>query len=490
MSTAEIEHPVTTTTSGPVMGKEKAGVFQFCGIPYAAAPVGDLRFKRAQPAPGWSDVRDATRFGPAAPQIPSGGMTDSVPVRWDEDCLTLNVCTPAIDDERRPVLVWIHGGGYRTGQGAIPWYNGTSFAVNGDIVVVSINYRLGALGFADLSRFGDDYATSGVNGILDQIHALEWVQANISNFGGDPGRVTIAGESAGGFSVSTLLGSPRAKGLFHRAIPQSGAAHHTLTIEAAARATDLLLEELGAETMHDLLAKSPMEIMEAQNRVDPTFTREGIGQGVSAFYPVDHNEVLPETLLGHLREGVGKDIPVLTGTNKDEATLFIMKAVSEASLQKQAEGYGGGEALIEAYRHIYPESDATDLAIKLNTDFAFKIPALRLAEIRDSLGADTWVYQFDWESRAPHLKATHALEIPFSFNMLQSAGVAAFIGEGELPQQVADDMHTAWTHFIRGESPGWQPYTANTRQVMHFDNESSLVENGDEAVTKAWEGIR
>ena len=167
MSTAEDRSLVVSTTGGLVMGRQKNGVLLFCGIPYAMPATGDERFKRAAPAAPWSDILDATRFGPAAPQIPSGGMTDRVPVRWDEDCLTVNVNTPAIDDRKRPVLVWIHGGAYRTGQGAVPWYNGTSFALNGDIVVVSINYRLGALGFTDLSRFGDEYATSGINGILD-----------------------------------------------------------------------------------------------------------------------------------------------------------------------------------------------------------------------------------------------------------------------------------------------------------------------------------
>ena len=208
---------IAETSCGRVQGREKDGVLLFAGLPYAAPPIGARRFRAAAPHEGWSDVRDARRFGPAAPQIATGGMTDPAPVRWDEDCLTLNVQTPALDDAGRPVLVWIHGGGYRSGQGAVPWYNGARFAANGDIVAVTINYRLGALGFTDLSRFGAEFATSGLNGILDQITALEWVRDNIAGFGGDPAKVTIAGESAGGFSVGTLLGSPRAEGLFRRA---------------------------------------------------------------------------------------------------------------------------------------------------------------------------------------------------------------------------------------------------------------------------------
>ena len=211
---------IAKTRSGALQGRAKDNVLLFAGIPYAAPPTSARRFRAAEPFEAWSGVRDARKFGPAAPQIAGGGMTDPVPVRWDEDCLTLNVQTPALDDGGRPVFVWIHGGGYRNGQGAVPWYNGARFAANGDIVAVTINYRLGALGFTDLKRFGAEFATSGVNGILDQITALEWVRDNIEGFGGDPAKVTIAGESAGGFSVATLLGSPRTDGLFRGVIAQ------------------------------------------------------------------------------------------------------------------------------------------------------------------------------------------------------------------------------------------------------------------------------
>ena len=200
--------PIVETTSGPIEGREKNGTLLFAGVPYAAPPVGERRFKAAQPHEPWQEVRAAKRFGPAAPQSATGGLTASTEVRWDEDCLTLNISTPGADNKKRPVLFWIHGGAYRTGQGAIPWYSGDRFAAQGDIVVVSINYRLGALGFTDLTHLGPEYATSGVNGLFDQIVALRWVAENIERFGGNPAKVTIAGESAGGFAVSTLLASP------------------------------------------------------------------------------------------------------------------------------------------------------------------------------------------------------------------------------------------------------------------------------------------
>ncbi len=488
MSEAESVSPVAETEQGPVMGKFRRGVFQFCGIPYAAAPIGERRFKAAEPPPSHQEILDATRFSPAAPQLPGTGMTNAVEVKWSEDCLYLNICTPSIDEKKRPVMVWIHGGNYRTGQGAVPWYDGSSFANNGDIVVVSINYRLGALGFTDLSRFGDEYATSGVNGTLDQITALRWVQKNIANFGGDPERVTIAGESAGGFSVGTLLGCSAAQGLFWRAIPQSGGAHHTLTAEEGARVAELVLEELGVETMSDLLEASAIDILKAQQRVDKRYAT-AIESGVMAFYPVVGGELLPVSPLEALGQGVSSDVPVLTGSNKDENTLFVMPPVSDEKLAKQAANYGRPE-LVDDYRKILPDADASELYVALATDFTFKLPAIRLAESRAAAGAKTWLYQFDWESRTPWLKSTHALEIPFTFNNLTAPGVDFFLGEGELPQSVSDEMHAVWTRFIRGEAPEWPVYTPETRAVWHFDSSSGLVENDARSRLLAWQGIR
>ena len=482
--------PIVQTRSGALLGKQKNGVFQFNGIPYAAPPTGKDRFKRAMPVAPWDEIRDATRFGPAAPQTPCGGMTDNVQVRWNEDCLFLNICTPGIDQQKRPVLVWIHGGAYRTGQGAIPWYNGTSFAVNGNIVVVSINYRLGALGFTDLSEYGEDYATSGINGTLDQITALEWVRDNIADFGGDPDQVTIAGESAGGFSVTTLLGSERAQGLFHRAIPQSGAAHHTLTKTTGQHVTELFMRELNAQNLQQILAADVQEILEAQQNASMAFEKSGAGGGVQAFYPVEGNEIIPDSLLTAIRSGVGATVPVLTGTNKDEASLFIMAEVSTAQLNQQVDLLGGGQDLIDAYKRIYPSATTTDIAIAISTDFTFKIPAIRLAEARYALGAETHLYQFNWESRTGNLKATHALEIPFAFNTLESAGVKLFIGDGPLPQALADKMHQTWTTFIKGEQLDWPGYDTTKRATMHFDTSSHLVENAELALLTAWQTLR
>jgi len=483
---------ITEITSGPIQGRVKDDVLLFAGIPYAAAPIGNRRFKAAITAEPWTEIRTMTRFGAAAPQVPSGGMTDNTPVNWNEDCLFLNVCTPSLDESGRPVLFWIHGGGYRTGQGAIPWYNGSSFALNGDIVVVSINYRMGALGFTDLSRFGGEYATSGINGILDQITALEWVRDNIGSFGGDPNRVTIAGESAGAFAVSTLLGCERAQGLFHRAISQSGAAHHTMSAAAGSKVADLLLAEVGTDSIEGLLEASAEDILQAQSRVDAAVNqgKESIGGSVAPFYPVVGNDILTVNPLEAVRKGVGNGVQVLLGSNKDEATLFIMGEVEDEKLAKEADHYGGGEVLVDAYKKILPGASSRDLSIALSTDFTFRMPALRLAEARCARKAKTWMYLFNWESRNPKLKSTHALEIPFTFNNLDKPGVSLFIGEGPLPQGVADKMHGAWISFIRDGNPGWPTYELADRATMCFDDESKVVMDPDEERRGAWEGIR
>jgi len=489
---------IVETTTGPVEGRDKDGTLLFAGVPYAAPPVGDRRFKAAIPHDPWQEVRSAKRFGPAAPQRATGGLTASAEVRWDEDCLTLNISTPAADDGKRSVLFWIHGGGYRTGQGAIPWYAGNRFAAHGDIVVVSINYRLGALGFTDLTHLGPDYASSGVNGLLDQIVALNWVRDNIERFGGDSSKVTIAGESAGGFAVSTLLASPETSGLFRAAIPQSGGAQHTLPKAAGEFCAEEFMAAVGANTADGLAGVSVESILDAQNQVSDKIgegagTVSAFGVAVGAFYPVEGNTVVPKPPLEALAEGVSSAIPVLTGTNRDETTLWGYGKVDEDKLERVAASYGAASVL-ETYRQTRAGASAEELMIAMTTDHMFRIPAIRLVEAR--LNADpasrNWMYQFCWKSRAfeGRLGATHALEIPFAFDNLDKAGVDIFLGPGDRPQHVADVMHKAWTRFIRDQDPGWGAYSLDERATMQFNEESESIIDpaGDER--RAWEGIR
>jgi para-nitrobenzyl esterase len=394
-------------------------------------------------------------------------------------------------------MVWIHGGGYRTGQGGIPWYNGARFAINGDIVVVSINYRLGALGFTDLSAFGAEFAVSGVNGILDQITALRWVQDNIEAFGGDPDQVTVAGESAGGFSVATLMGSPLTEGLFHRAIPQSGAAHHTLSATAGQTVAKHFVEAMQADDITSLQAASVDQILAAQQQVDNALQRNSgvsdeLGGFVAPFYPVVGNRVLPLSPLQAIRDGAGADIAVLTGTNRHETTLWGYGRVDEERLRKTAAEFDAGETLLTALREEQPDASADDLLIAMTTDHSFRIPAIRLAEARAKHGARTWMYLFCWESRAMEgrLKATHSLEIPFAFDNLHQPGVDFFLGEGDTPQHVADVMHKAWIDFIRNGNPGWQEYELDRRMTMCFNDECKVIADPQSISRRAWEGIR
>ena len=495
-----IEQVTVQAAAGSIQGRVKNDALLFAGIPYAQAPVESLRFRPPQPLAKFSEPYPALKFSPAAPQIPSGGMTESAPVRWSEDCLYLNISAPLAvledgDAGGRAVMVWIHGGGYTSGQGAIPWYNGNRFAKNNDIVVVSINYRLGALGFVDLTHLGEEFATSNINGTLDQIAALQWVQDNIAAFGGDPSRVTIAGESAGGFSVATLMACPSAEGLFQQAIPQSGACHHTLPREASKKVTEHFLGELGLRSAVEIEAASADDILIAQRATSAYFAQgagqvNSLGVAVSPFYPVHGNATLPDDPLTAACNGASSTVRVLTGSNKDETTLWSTGETSREKLERTVAGYQAVEALA-VYQRTRPEASSHDLLVALTTDHMFRIPAIRLAEARQE-AAPTFMYQFNWRSRALNgvLAATHSLEIPFAFNNLDQAGVDFFLGPGPSPQALADTMHKAWCDFIKTGEPGWPAYDSDTRATMFFDDICAVVEDPDPEERAAWNGIR
>jgi len=491
------EAPVAHTGLGELAGRHRRGVQLFGGIPYAAAPVGDRRFAPPAPPEPWEGVRDARRFSPAAPQLPGEGMTDRLPVRWDEDCLYLNVITPACDDARRPVYLWIHGGAYQHGQGAVPWYDGTSFATRGDIVVVTINYRLGALGFCDLgSHLGDAFASSGVNGTLDQVAALRWVRDHIAEFGGDPDRVTIGGESAGAFSVSNLLVSPLADGLFHQGIAQSGATHHVHDPEAGAQVAEEFLAELGRPDAGELRDLDALTILEAQQAVIEARGYEA--RGIQPFYPTWGHEALPGPPIDLAADGRGAEIPLLPGTNEDEMSLWGLATLGAAGLRRYVGGIvDDSDPFIDAYRPRVGD-DPGWLACAVSTDWVFRIPAVRHAEARHANGGTTWMYQFSWDSRAfeGRFGAAHALEIPFTFNTLDRAGVDAFIGDGEVPHGLGEVVHDAWIAFIRDGDPStsalghWPSYEPDRRAVMDLDEECGLVDDPAAGERLLWDGIR
>ena len=498
--------PTAQVAEGTLKGRHRKGVELFAGIPYAAPPTGDRRFRAPEPPEPWDGVRDARRFGPAAPQLPGAGLTSNFEVRWDEDCLTLNIVTPdcTIPDggAGRPVYVWIHGGAYKHGQGATPWYDGTSFATRGDIVVVTINYRLGALGFCDLaSHLGDDFATCGINGTLDQLAALQWVQANIAAFGGDPGRITIGGESAGAFSVCNLLAMEAADGLFHRAIAQSGACHHTFGPVDGREIAGEFLNQLGNPSADVLMALPVDDLLQAMERVSEG-SGQRTGRSQEPFYPVWGHDLLPRDPRDLMADGAGATVPLLTGTNEDELALWGVTSMSDDDLTEMVGGLTDDpDALLAPYRDRLDGSDGPAapgwVACAIGSDRVFGVPAARHAEYRHPHSAETWMYRFSWDSRAFDglFGAAHALEIPFTFNTVTRPGVDTFLGPGETPTALAEAMHDAWIAFICDGDPStaalgdWPRYTPDDRLVMNLDDQCGLLIDPRPAERSVWEHL-
>jgi len=476
---------IVQTSNGPVSGRTKHGVGQFLGVPFAAPPIGGLRFRPPAPVAPWTEALDATRPGPVAPQLesPLEKMLGAPPPRWDEvGCLTLNVVTPAADDARRPVMVWIHGGAFVNGAGSQPVYDGTAFARNGDIVVVTVNYRLGAFGFLHLEdRFGDAVHGSGLLGILDQIAALEWVRDNITSFGGDPHQVTIFGESAGGMSVGTLLGMPAAEGLYHRAIVQSGSASYGQTIVQASATAGAVLDHAGIDSLAALEAAPADAILDAQRAVLARGMRVDL-----PFMPTVDGELLPDVPLHTIASGRTGGVPTLVGTTGDEMALFLailpeLADATEDRVRKQfdrAFGEGAGAAY-DTYRAHRPGATTVDMLVALETDRVFRIPAIRLAEAQVDEGRPTFMYWFTWATpvMGGRLGSCHALELPFVWDAIDSPGLSMLTGDGPERQALADAMHAAWIEFARTGNPGWPEYDTTRRATQRFDTETEVIDD-------------
>ena len=480
---------VVETHGGRVEGIEKDGVLQFRGIPFAAPPVGELRWRPPRPPEPWPGVRSAAGFGPMAPQGPPqftffAGAEQ--PPMSEAECLTLNVLTGGLGGDPRPVVVWIHGGGFTAGSGRNPWYNGTSFARRG-LVVVTVNYRLGALGFLHL---GDELPGSGNCGLLDQVAALEWVRDNIAAFGGDPGRVTVFGESAGGMSIGALLGTPAASGLFRQAVAQSGAASTANDPERAADAAERLLSRIGGRDA--LRAASWERIVEAQGEVVAAMRG---GAGELPFMPVVDGVVLPRVPLETVAGGAAGSVRLLTGTTRDEMTLFLAGATNgigmdEATAVRRLERTcpGAGRTLYDAYRaELGDGTRPGDVWVAVETDRVFRIPAIELAAAQARHTPDVWMYLFTWESPAMggDLRSCHALEIPFVWNTLAISG--PFSGGGPEAEALAAEMHAAWIAFAAGGDPGWERYEEGRRATRVFGPGGGLVDDPMAATRRLWE---
>jgi para-nitrobenzyl esterase len=458
--------------AGPVAGLADGGVYAFLGVPYARAD----RFEAPRPAT-WRGVWPATTYGPAAPQ-PPGENFMRADLGQSEDCLSVNVWTPD-PAGRRPVMVWIHGGGYRQGAGSATTYHGEQLARRGDVVVVSINYRLGALGFLSHPDLARPDGTTGNCGLLDQVEALRWVRREIAAFGGDPGNVTIFGESAGGGSVTWLMTSPLARGLVHRAICQSGPPAVPVPTSYEAHMAERLAKELDTDVA-GLRGVPVDDLVAAQVRVERT-SETGM-----AFLPTVESPIAERLPVDVFESGDAAPVPLMIGTNTDEWRLWApsdrnSRALSDGHLLRRIEklvGSGAGE-VIETYRRERAARGIgaanNELWFAIKTDHFFRAP-IRAVIDRHRRHQPTFVYLFDWKSPAlgGFMGACHSVEIPFVFGTHDQPGVRDWTGHGEAADRLSAQMLAAWTQFARSGDPStpglaWPAFDAASKPTMWFD---------------------
>ncbi len=499
------------TRYGRLRGASESGCHVFRGVPFAAPPVGARRFRAPAEPVSWAGVRDATTAAPMCPQPPPmpAESIPGDPTEMSEDCLYLNVWTEAVDSGRRPVMVWIHGGGFITGSASVSLYRGEMLARRG-VVVVSVNYRLGAFGWLAHPALAEEEAPGaglGNWGLLDQVAALKWVREHIASFGGDPGNVTLFGESAGAMSVAALLASPKASGLFHRAVIQSGPAL-ALGIGSAARVAEELAKSLGlARLTRAALVEAPVKAMlAAQRSVAASYQVLGL-----PFQPVVDGGALDRHPAAEIAQGASSDVDLVVGTNRDEWKFFTFSTpalhdIDEGRLHRLvglhvlAGGLGDvlqPDELIDVYRSARLERGESaappDLYSALATDLIFRIPSMRLAEAHRNVNEKTFAYLFDWEAAfgGGGLGACHALELPFVFGTLHYPFVAMFAGTGPEAVRLSGQMQSAWTAFASKGDPSsaeigrWASYDRAGRATMRLGRHIELV-HGPMETERAW----
>ena len=495
------EATLAQTTGGSVAGYIDNGIFTYKGIPYAKAE----RFMPPVPADKWEGVRSCRAYGPTCPQGKRMGWysdEQAFSFNWndgfpDEDCLRVNIWTPGINDgKKRPVMVWLHGGGYSAGSGQeLPSYDGRNLAEKGDVVVVTLNHRLNVLGFLDLSAYGEKYAHSGNSGLLDLVAALEWVQENIANFGGDASNVTIFGQSGGGGKVSTLLATPAAKGKFHKAIVQSGAMLRTMDSRWSRRIGAAVVEELGITPCRiDEISKVPFEDLLAAGekviaRLKPEAEKQGFASFIFGWAPTVDGSVLPRQPFDPQAPEQSKDIPMLIGTTIHEFSMSTyvpqLRTINQdAAVEYLKSRYGDRtDEFLELFENTYPGYEPKDL---IDTDFIFRPSAIEQAGLKSRQGgAPVYMYMFAWESPVLDgiLRSTHCMEIPFVFN---NADVhASMTGGGTGAMKLADVMSQSWINFARTGDPNteklpeWPTYNCSEGATMIFNDDCEVRYNHD-----------
>lgn len=476
-------NPVAATFYGSIEGYKDGDVCVFKGVPYAEPPVDHRRWEHPEPPIPWEGVRETKVWGPRSLQSPNTFdqlTSGAAPTETEsEDCLYLNIWTPKIDDKRRPVMVWIHGGIFVMGAGSQESYDGKRLVQEGDVVVVTINYRLGALGFLQLNELTEGaIPSSGNEAMMDQIEALAWVRDNISGFGGDPANVTVFGESAGAMSIGTLLAMPCAQGLFHKAILQSGAAHGGISKEDSSQVAKDFVDHLDVP-VDQIRSCSANQIIKAQE----VLREKGPGNPAAPFRPVLDGELIPDVPIFEIRKGSAKGIPLLVGTTLDEMQLFLMannqlNDMSEEKLQESVENLAGEKTqeLIDTYRTFLESRNKTaspkEIYIAIMTDRTFRAPAIALLEAQIPFEDRVYSYLFELESplAGGAMGACHLMEIGFVFGNWEKA--PDFFGAGEKLQELASRVIAIWTSFARtgvptAEGVGEVPaYDIDKRQTL------------------------
>jgi para-nitrobenzyl esterase len=487
---------IVKSSNGPIRGcVDNRGLYVFKGVRYGAAPVGDLRFKPPRKPAPWTEVADAFQYGARAIQASGGPSAQAGTPGMSEDCLFLNVWTPGIDHKKRPVMVWLHGGGFSSGSGGDAITEGGNLARKGDVVVVSVNHRLNVFGYLQLSEeWGPEYLSSGQAGMLDIVLCLEWVRDNIARFGGNPGNVTIFGESGGARKVPMLMAMPPAKGLFHKAIIQSGSG---LDAPPKAEAISLgreLLKKLGiAEVDREALKRvGTQAIFDSQPAAAPAASPAGqLTMPISGFVPCVDGIALPRKPFTPDAPTISASIPILIGSNKDEMTIFRARdPKSGTSTDADFTAYmrqqlpGKAEALIPALRAAFPGYSPGHLITVMETLKGYWIATVLQAERKAAQGdAPAYVYLLAWETPVDggRLRSHHALDLPLVFNNIETS--RSMVGPGPEPQRVADQMSAAWIAFARSGNPNteglpeWRPYDLKNRATMIFNLDSRLQDD-------------
>ena len=489
---------VVLTDAGAVQGERGDGVVVFRGIPYAAAPVGERRFRPPAPVPRWAAVRDARDFLPACPQLVERDPTENNNSVMAEDCLGVNVWTPAADHRRRPVMVFLHGGAYIEGSTRNSWYDGASLARRGDVVVVTLQYRLGALGFLELADLGGrDYAESGNLGLLDQVAALQWVRRNIGAFGGDAANVTLFGESVGATSAAILMAMPAAEGLFQKVILESNSG--TRVGHKRAKASEIARGFLAAahvSTVAELRQLRWQDIRDAQAR----YFESAFGD--SSFGPTFDGVVIPQLPMKAVNAGRVARIPVLIGTNQDEIRFWSeieelpLTSKPPAKLRAQLAAFAGdrADAIIATYARRHP--DYGEALLQLETDALWRLITVRTAEALCDR-QPVYLYLFTYRSTAPQARygAAHSMEIPFVFGGIDAPDAIAFTGRSPARRPLMAAMQSAWIAFARTGDPSvpgglaWPRYDRLTRQTMEFGVHSRVVDDPGADERRAWDGV-